>query len=493
MSADEAIGQTLSLRRTRRRKGADFLPLMNDVLSIFDVTAGIVCGEIALGLYNIYCSKAPFVLTSDGPFLREIIFGSLLACAVLREPRLASRKGLFPTARLLPALRNRGVAVLILLLTTGLATRQIGDMARLWLLAWSTLFAFCVVASRVAFLFYVNQLVARGALREAVAVIHLSGSAGQLSSRISLEADVVVSVDSDSCDAANTSVDGVDPRRHPLGLALDSILALGREGAIDSVVVALGKDHHPELLNVVGTLKAIPVQIVVCPDPGWGAHQSPDVRLFAGIPMSVVASRPLTPWNLAAKTLTDKTTAVLLLLLAAPLILAICIALVIDNPGPVFFRQRRSGWHGTSFVMFKFRTMRIEGHDACAQTTRSDPRCTRVGGFLRRSSLDEIPQLLNVLWGNMSLVGPRPHVDSLHADQLAGQAIVSEYAQRYRVKPGMTGWAQINGLRGAASTPEQLRRRVEHDLFYIENWSLLFDLRILLLTPFAVFSGENAF
>ena len=466
---------------------------MNDLLSMFDVLVGITCGEVTLALYNLYRDKTLLVLAPDGPLLREIIFGSLLACAVLRDPRLATGRGLFVAGRLLSTLRKRGLIALVVLLTIGLATREIGDMARLWLLAWSTLFAFCVLASRVIFLFYVKHLIARGALREAIAIVNLSGAAGQLSHRLSNEADVIMSVDAVEHGESEIWAAGGDHCTPALRESLESILALGREGAIDSVVVALGQDHHPGLLDVVKTLKAIPVQIVVCPDPGWGAHESPGVRLFGGLPMSIVASRPITAWNRLAKALTDKAVAFLLLFLAAPLLVAICAAIIIDNPGPVFFRQRRSGWHGASFVMLKFRTMR---GDSCAvheQARRRDPRFTRVGALLRRSSLDELPQLINVLRGDMSLVGPRPHVDSLHADQLAGQAIVSEYAQRYRVKPGMTGWAQINGFRGAASTPEQLRRRVEHDLFYIENWSLLFDLHILLLTPFAVMSGENAF
>ena len=465
---------------------------MNDLLSMFDVLAGIVCGEMTLFLYDLFWVKTFPVHASDGPVLREIIFGSLLACAVLRDPRMAAGRGLFVAGQLLSTLRKRGLIALVALLTIGLATRQIDDMARLWLLAWSTLFAACVLASRVVFLLYVKQLIAHGALREAVAIVNLSGAAGQLSDRLSNEADVVMSVN--AVDAASHAVTSNDDHCLPtLARSLESILALGREGAIDSVVVALGQDHHPGLLDVVGTLKAIPVQIVICPDPGWGAHEAPGVRLFGGLPMSVVASRPITAWNRLAKALTDKAVAFLLLLLASPLIAAICAAIIIDNPGPVFFRQRRSGWHGASFIMLKFRTMQSNRAAEQQQTRRRDPRLTRVGAFLRRASLDELPQLINVLRGDMSLVGPRPHVDSLHADQLAGQAIVSEYAQRYRVRPGMTGWAQINGFRGAASTPEQLRRRVEHDLFYIENWSLLFDLRILLMTPFAVISGENAF
>jgi putative colanic acid biosynthesis UDP-glucose lipid carrier transferase len=184
-----------------------------------------------------------------------------------------------------------------------------------------------------------------------------------------------------------------------------------------------------------------------------------------------------------------------LLALCLPLMLVIALAIASESPGPVLFRQRRNGWAGRLFTLFKFRTMHdVEpGTASVTQTRRNDPRCTRVGAFLRRTSLDELPQLWNVVIGDMSLVGPRPHADALHARERAGCELVAEYAQRQRVVPGMTGWAQVHGLRGGISSPEQLRRRVEFDLYYIDHWSLLLDLRILAMTPLAVLRAENAF
>jgi putative colanic acid biosynthesis UDP-glucose lipid carrier transferase len=182
------------------------------------------------------------------------------------------------------------------------------------------------------------------------------------------------------------------------------------------------------------------------------------------------------------------------MILASPLFLATAIAIACDSPGPVIFRQTRSGWGGCQFTLYKFRTMRHLPHAASHhQTVRNDPRCTRVGAFLRRTSLDELPQLWNVLCGDMSLVGPRPHADKFHTRKTTSCAIFAEYTQRYRVKPGMTGWAQIHGLRGAIDNDEQLRQRIKLDLYYIDHWSIWLDIKILARTPYVVFSAENAF
>jgi len=178
------------------------------------------------------------------------------------------------------------------------------------------------------------------------------------------------------------------------------------------------------------------------------------------------------------------------------------IALLIkwDSPGPVFFRQKRLGLDNRPFSILKFRTM-TQGPSGgeLQQARRDDARVTRVGSFLRRSSLDELPQLINVLRGEMSLIGPRPHPMWTRADQLWPdqgdkplEQVLSEYASRHRVKPGITGWAQVCGWRGETETVDKMARRVEHDLHYIENWSLWLDIRILVLTLKTVLSGENA-
>ena len=187
--------------------------------------------------------------------------------------------------------------------------------------------------------------------------------------------------------------------------------------------------------------------------------------------------------------------AVLLLL---PLLLAIAVAIRLDSRGPVIFRQRRHGLGNGEFTIFKFRTMtwapNPSDNDGRVQTQRCDSRITRVGNFLRNTSLDELPQLFNVLNRSMALVGPRPHPLAMRTQGQLCEDLVADYSRRHRVRPGITGWAQVNGHRGATETVQQLRRRVEHDLYYVEHRCILFDLKILLLTPIRiVFDRGNAF
>lgn len=231
------------------------------------------------------------------------------------------------------------------------------------------------------------------------------------------------------------------------------------------------------------------------PAPSLGDSACLDL-IGHGVPVWVLAERPIPPRAALLKSAADLALAATLLVLLAPLMVLIAVAIRIDSPGPVLFRQRRHAIDNREFRIWKFRTMRwhAAGTGECLQQTlRGDPRVTRLGGLLRASSLDELPQLFNVLAGQMSLVGPRPHAVDMRTENRLGQEINGRYAHRHRVKPGITGWAQINGARGATDTSEQLCRRIELDLFYIDHWSVWLDLKILLLTVREVLRRDNAY
>jgi exopolysaccharide biosynthesis polyprenyl glycosylphosphotransferase len=200
---------------------------------------------------------------------------------------------------------------------------------------------------------------------------------------------------------------------------------------------------------------------------------------------------PLNVLERVVKRAMDLVIAFFALVLLLPVLALTAIAIKLDGPGPVIFRQNRKGFNGRQFVMFKFRTMRVQENDGYVrQAVRNDPRVTTIGKLLRASSIDELPQLLNVLTGDMSLIGPRPHALS-HDNQF--EKIVSDYAYRHHVKPGITGWAQCNGARGATPSVEHISRRIELDLWYINNWSLWLDMRILVKTFFEVLRKRNAY
>lgn len=215
------------------------------------------------------------------------------------------------------------------------------------------------------------------------------------------------------------------------------------------------------------------------------------------LPVLLLADRPIKRWSAVLKSGADRALAAVLTLLLLPLLGAIALAIRLDSPGAVLFTQRRHGFNNAEFDIYKFRTMRVAAGAgagaALQQTVRGDARVTRVGRFLRKWSLDELPQVFNVLGGSMSLVGPRPHAVNMRTEQRLGHEIVDAYAHRHRVRPGITGWAQINGARGATDTAAQLQRRITLDLHYIQNWSPLLDAKILVLTFREVLRATNAF
>jgi exopolysaccharide biosynthesis polyprenyl glycosylphosphotransferase len=205
--------------------------------------------------------------------------------------------------------------------------------------------------------------------------------------------------------------------------------------------------------------------------------------------------KPIADWDYVSKWLFDKVVGSIALALLAPVMALIAIAVKLESKGPVLFRQKRYGFNNELIEVLKFRSMYTDRCDATATklVTKNDPRVTRVGRFIRKTSLDELPQLLNVVTGTLSLVGPRPHAVQAKAEGHLYNEVVEGYFARHKVKPGITGWAQINGWRGETDTEEKIRKRIEHDLFYIENWSVFLDLHILFKTPISLLNTESAY
>ncbi len=279
--------------------------------------------------------------------------------------------------------------------------------------------------------------------------------------------------------------------------SLRRIIAAGR---VDDVLLCYEPDEEMAFRAALGFLKDQPVNIRLRLPSYLHGVPALGIDRIAGQAGLILADLPIGGWESVQKRCVDLFLGTLMLIALAPVMLIIAFAILITMGRPVFFRQKRYGFNNDEFMMLKFRSMVREDGEAAdgdatsrpvlRQATRDDPRITGLGRFLRRSSLDELPQLLNVLGGSMSLVGPRPHAVS-HNEHYAG--LIDGYLGRHRVKPGITGWAQVNGLRGETDTLDKMRHRVELDLHYVENWSLGFDLKILALTVIEVGIGRSAY
>ncbi len=274
------------------------------------------------------------------------------------------------------------------------------------------------------------------------------------------------------------------------------LLTYAQAEEVDLVVITLPIAATARIQSVIRRLRQQPLNVRLLPG-AIGLERISPMRLsrseLPGVQLISIADRPISEVALFAKGVMDRIGAALAVLLLSPIFLFCAAGIKLTSKGPILFRQKRIGYKGQDFNIMKFRTMHVQTDRNFLLTRRDDPRLFKFGSFMRRLSLDELPQLFNVLRGEMSLVGPRPHMPEARADGRLYFDAVSEYANRQRVKPGITGWAQVNGWRGPTETQEQIERRVECDIYYIDNWSLLLDLIIIFRTILHGFYGRNAF
>jgi len=297
----------------------------------------------------------------------------------------------------------------------------------------------------------------------------------------------IVGIFDDRADRSPANISGI-----PLIGNLEELTHEVRNGRIDDIVVALPWAAEDRLLAILKKVTALPVNIYMSPDLIGLKFPQRGYRSVGGVNCLNISEKPISEWNYFLKRIEDIILSLLILVLILPLLVVIATAIKLDSRGPVVFRQKRYGFNNEVFDVYKFRSMYFNRppEQGVPQAKRNDPRVTRVGKFLRATSLDELPQVFNVLQGVMSLVGPRPHAVA-HNEQYA--ETITGYFARHRVKPGITGWAQVNGWRGETDSHVKLENRVRHDIEYIENWSLFLDLKILFMTAFIVFVQKSAY
>jgi Undecaprenyl-phosphate glucose phosphotransferase len=277
---------------------------------------------------------------------------------------------------------------------------------------------------------------------------------------------------------------------------VDDFVQFARRTRVDLVIFSLPISAETRILQMLKKLWVLPVDIRLSAHSNKLRFRPRSYSYIGTVPVLDVFDRPIADWDVVMKWLFDKVIGGLALLAALPLMALIAIAIKLDSPGPILFRQKRYGFNNDLIEVYKFRSMYMDAADPTASrlVSKGDPRVTRVGRVIRKASLDELPQLFNVLFkGNLSLVGPRPHAVNAKAESRLYDEAVDGYFARHRVKPGVTGWAQINGWRGETDTQQKIQKRVEYDLYYIENWSVLLDLYIVAMTPFALLKTENAY
>lgn len=459
------------------------------VLSKFET--GITACAVAEALSVIFAAVAAKVLYID-LFLgqEQSLVGYLIPAPLLAVTLYLFLKqaGLYDMSALAGPIVGYGklwgaLAISMLIVLGSLyILKSAEDYSRGWFLTWFALSAATLVAVRVAAMRRVRQLVAIGRLRRRVAIFGTLEFITAMKAEIeSTDPSIEVAGQYIARPVAVTSED------LPFHGGLAELERAIAEDEFDSVFIGLPVQEADRIQSAVKSLASYSTELLVCTDLEPYPVVVHGARNFGSLRTNVVNLVPHSESNGLLKVALDYAVAAAGICILSPVLIAAAIAIKLDSPGPVFFRQRRYGRNNQVFRIMKFRTMTVTEDGAhVKQAERDDPRVTRVGRFLRRTSIDELPQLFNVLTGDMSVVGPRPH--ALVHDQLFEQKL-DQFARRRRVRPGLTGWAQVHGFRGETKETEDIRSRMQHDLYYIDNWSIWLDIEIISRTAFVLFRG----
>ena len=448
-----------------------------DILMLLEVGLVVVSAAVAKLLYIAFFLESR---QDHQPYLLAGLAGGIVLHYMLRMRGLHERDAYLGWRRRLGEfLMTIGLSFLVLIALAYLLKIS-ADYSRGWLLTWLALVSITLLLSRPASASLLRWLASTGYTARRIAVVATGATGLRLAERLRQAAGVRVVGVFDEI--------GKDGQGKPRASIAD-LISIGQRNQIDEVVVALCNAPQPQTARLIDELSVLPVDVWLCPAefdmPILGTSR------LGALSLLQVKPKPIRDWGYVIKLTLDYVLGAISLILFAPLMLAVALAIKLDSPGPVLFKQRRHGYNHRLIHVYKFRTMRVaEDGAVVVQARKDDDRVTRIGKFLRRTSIDELPQLFNVLKGEMSLVGPRPH--AVAHNQLYC-ARLERYANRHCVKPGMTGWAQIHGFRGPTEDPEKMRKRVQMDLYYIENWSISLDLKIIALTPFVGFVHRNAF
>jgi Undecaprenyl-phosphate glucose phosphotransferase len=460
---------------------------------IVGITQGIEALLLATLGYGIYES---YVGGREDTFYVPLILITVLFANVLFN---AARTHRIPAYRTWVQQSWRVLAawsiVMVIVSVSAFLLKASDFVSRVWLVSWYLSGAVSLIAFRLSLRAVVMQWTREGRLRRRTVIVGGGRDAEALieSIRAGANNDIrLLGLFDDRVDERSPDIVAGSPK---LGKVAD-LVEFARRTRVDLVIVSMPLSAEKRVLDMLRQLWVLPVDIRLSAHMSKLRFTSKAYSYVGEIPVFDMADKPISDWNVVFKWVFDKVVALLALILLSPVMIATAIAIKLDSPGPVFFRQKRHGFNNELIEIFKFRSMYTGKLDASASklVTRNDPRVTKVGRFIRKTSIDELPQLFNVLMGELSIVGPRPHALQAKANNLLYYEAVDGYFARHKVKPGITGWAQIHGWRGETDTIDKITQRVNHDLYYIENWSIFLDLYIVVMTPISLLSkSENAF
>jgi len=379
------------------------------------------------------------------------------------------------------------------LIATIFAAKSSTDFSRVWIFSWFGVSTCLILIERFTYLLILKKWSKSGWLTRNIAIFGTEKQAARLVEMLNEYAEPWIRIVGIFDDRASRIPDAIG--KYPLLGNMDSLTNYVRNNRLDDVLVALPGMAEHRILEIVNKLNVLPVRVRLCPDLTSFNFLNHKFSFYGGVPVLNINNKTIEGWDWGAKAFEDRFIGLIMFVLLLPLMLIVGILIKLDSPGPVFFLQERYGFNNRMIKVLKFRTMYADKQDSYAEklVTRNDSRVTRIGAILRRTSIDELPQIINVLKGEMSIVGPRPHATKAKAGERYYSDIVAEYAVRHKVKPGMTGWAQVNGWRGETDTEEKIIKRVEFDLDYIKRCSFLFDMRIILKTIMVVLFSKNAY
>lgn len=381
-----------------------------------------------------------------------------------------------------------GWGIIVAMLTLlAYATDFSGQYSERVILTWFIVTPLALVASQITLRAIADSLRRKGGMRSAV-VVGDNDSSLKLAQRIEEFPYLLIDIQGYFDERSEDRIQqGLGSR---LG-GFKDVASYARKNGVQMIFISLPMSAQPRIREILDDLHDTTASIYFLPDIHVFELMQARFSNVGGVPVVAICESPFSGVESVIKDISDFVLASLILLLLLPVMLVIALAVVLTSPGPAIFKQRRYGLNGEEIIVYKFRSMTVtEDGTHVEQAHKNDPRITRIGAFLRRTSLDELPQFINVLQGRMSIVGPRPHAV---AHNELYRKLIKGYMLRHKVRPGITGWAQVNGLRGETDVLEKMQGRIEHDLYYLQNWSIWLDLWIIVRTVVVVLRRDNAY